>query len=135
MAVGGALRTSVNEFGIAMRHGAATHRREMTKAFSETRSFWQAPIDKDLYDMASEIDARVDDAHIRSKARAVMSAMEPVVLYERHARRYADAHGITIFHIDTASEKTKPWVDWAYYPRTDWAAQTRWDAFLKAWAV
>jgi hypothetical protein len=130
-----ALRIAVNDFGIAMKNGAAANRQAMTKAFSFTKDMWQAPVDKDLYDMAFEMNARVNDATIKSKAQAVMAAMGPVVLYERHVSQYADAHGITIFHIAKATDKTTAWINWSYYPNTDWAAQTQWDEFLNAWAV
>ena len=130
-----ALRTAVDNFGIAMKNGAAANRQAMTKAFNATKSMWQAPVDKDLYDMAFEINSRVSDANIKSKAQAVMTAMGPVVLYERHVSQYADAHGITVFHIAKAADKTTSWINWSYYPNTDWAAQTQWDEFLSAWAI
>jgi hypothetical protein len=130
-----ALRTAVDGFGIAMRNGAAANRAAMTKAFGFTRTMQQAPIDKDLYDMALEMNNRVADATIRARAQAVMSAMGPVVLYERHVHQYADAHGITIFHISKAADKTAAWINWSYYPNTDWAATTQWDEFLSAWAI
>ena len=130
-----ALKTAVDNFGIAMKNGIAANRTTLGKAFANTKDMWQAPIDKDLYDMAFEVNARVSDANIKSKAQAVMTAMGPVVLYERHVSQYADAHGITIFHLNKASEKTTSWVNWSYYPNTDWAAQTQWDEWLNAWAV
>ena len=107
----------------------------MTKAFGNTKNMWQAPVDKDLYDMAFEMNTRVSDANIKAKAQAVMAAMGPVVLHERHVSQYADAHGITIFHIEKAADKTTSWVNWSYYPNTDWAATTQWDEFLNAWAI
>ena len=130
-----ALRTAVDGFGTAMKNGAAANRSAMTKAFGFTRTMWQAPVDKDLYDMAMEMNNRVNDATIKAKAQAVMSAMGPVVLYERHVSQYADTHGITIFHISKAADKTTSWINWSYYPNTDWAAQTQWDEFLNAWAI
>ena len=59
---------------------SAANRSAMTKAFGYTRTMWQAPVDKDLYDMAFEMNTRVNDATIKAKAQAVMSAMGPVVL-------------------------------------------------------
>ena len=98
-----ALKTAVDNFGIAMKNGIAANRTALGKAFANTKDMWQAPIDKDLYDMAFEVNNRVSDANIKSKAQAVMTAMGPVVLYERHVSQYADAHGITIFHLNKAS--------------------------------
>jgi hypothetical protein len=34
-----------------------------------------------------------------------------------------------------ASDKTTSWINWSYYPNTDWASQTQWDEFLNAWAI
>ena len=130
-----ALRTAIDNFAVAMRNGAAANRSKMTKAFGFTRDMWQAPIDKDLYDMAFEINKGVSDANMKAKAQAVIAAMGPVVLHERHVNQYADAHGITIFYIGKASDKTTSWINWSYYPNTDWAAQTQWDEFLNAWAI
>jgi hypothetical protein len=130
-----ALKTAVDQFGTAMKNGAAANRSSLTKAFANTKSMWQAPIDLDLYDMAFEVNNRVNDATIKAKAQAVMSVMGQVVLYERHVSQYADAHGITIFHIQKASQKTTSWINWSYYPNTDWAATTQWDEFLNAWAI
>ena len=130
-----ALRTAIDNFAVAMRNGAAANRSKMTKAFGFTRDMWQAPIDKDLYDMAFEINKGVSDANMKAKAQAVIAAMGPVVLHERHVSQYADAHGITIFYIGKASDKTTSWINWSYYPNTDWASQTQWDEFLNAWAI
>lgn len=47
-------------------------------------------MDKDLYDMASDMHANVADATIRSKAQAVMNAFGSVVLWEGHTNAYAD---------------------------------------------
>ncbi len=130
-----ALRTAIDNFAVAMRNGAAANRSKMTKAFGFTRDMWQAPIDKDLYDMAFEINKGVSDTNMKAKAQTVIAAMGPVVLHERHVSQYADAHGITIFYIGKASDKTTSWINWSYYPNTDWAAQTQWDEFLNAWAI
>ena len=130
-----ALRTAVDQFGTAMKNAAAANRSAMTKAFANTKDMWQAPVDKDLYDMAFEMNARVNDANVKSKAQTVMSTMGSVVLYERHVSQYAEAHGITIFSIAKAADKTTSWINWSYYPNTDWAATTQWDEFLNAWAI
>ena len=88
-------------------------------------------MDKDLYDMAYELDRNVTDANIRAKSQAVMDAAEAVVLYERHVNAYADVHGITIYHIARAVEKDS---DYTYYRGLDFALQTGWDEFLDAYA-
>jgi hypothetical protein len=93
---------------------------------------WQAPMDKDLYDMASEVYANVTDATIRSRAQGVMNAVSSVVLWEGNTNAYADVHGITIYHVGKAAEKD---ASYAYYRTTlDFALTTGWDEFLNAYA-
>ena len=126
-----ALLTAVDQWSVALKNGLGANRRKYDRAFGATRSFWQAPMDKDLYDMAYELDRNVTDANIRAKSQAVMDAAEAVVLYERHVNAYADVHGITIYHIARATEKDS---DYTYYRGLDFALQTGWDEFLDAYA-
>jgi hypothetical protein len=88
-------------------------------------------MDKDLYDMAYEINRNVADANIKSKSQAVMNAVNVVVLHERHVNAYADVHGITIYHIAKGTEKDS---NYTYYRTLDFALQTGWDEFLDAYA-
>lgn len=126
------LLTAVNDWSVALNNGLAANRKKYDRAFGATRSFWQAPMDKDLYDMAYEINRNVADANIKAKSQAVMNAINAVVLYERHVNAYADVHGITIYHISKASEKDS---DYTYYRSTiDFALLTRWDEFLNMYA-
>src|SRR5687767_12739354 len=127
-----ALITAVDQWSVALNSGLAANRSKYNRAFGATRSFWQAPMDKDLYDMAYEINRNVADANIKAKSQAVMNAVNAVVLHERHVNAYADVHGITIYHISKASEKD---ADYSYYrARLDFALQTGWDEFLNAYA-
>jgi hypothetical protein len=126
-----ALLHAVDDWSVALKDGLPQHRREYDQAFAETRSFWQAPMDKDLYDMAYEIYQSVKDENIQVKSEAVMNAVTAVVLHERHVNTYADVHGITIYHISEAAQKDS---DYAYYRTLDFALQTGWDEFLDAYA-
>jgi clostripain len=126
-----ALLTAVDQWSVTLKSGLSQNRRKYDQAFTATRSFWQAPTDKDLYDMAYEINRLVSDPNIRSKSQAVMKAVDAVVLYERHVNAYADANGITIYHISKATQKDK---DYSYYRGLDFAQQTGWDEFLDAYA-
>lgn len=127
-----ALSTAVDQWSIALKNGLGANRKKYTQAFGATRSFWQAPMDKDLYDMAYEINRLVGDASIKSKSQAVMNAFSAVMLHERHVKAYADVHGITIYHISKATEKDS---NYRYYRSTvDFALQTGWDEFLDAYA-
>jgi len=127
-----ALLAAVNDWSVALKNGLAANRKKYDQAFTVTRSFWQAPMDKDLYDMAFEMKNKVTDVNIRNKSQAVMNAVNAVVLHERHVAAYADTHGITIYHISKTTEKDS---DYIYYRATiDFAARTAWDEFLDVYA-
>ena len=125
------LLTAVNQWSVALNNGLAANRKKYDRAFGATRSFWQAPMDKDLYDMAFEINRNVTDINIKTRSQAVMNAVNAVVLHERHVNAYADVHGITIYHIARATEKDSNYI---YYRTLDFALQTGWDEFLDAYA-
>ncbi|MEN9562596.1 MAG: hypothetical protein RIR73_840 [Chloroflexota bacterium] len=127
-----ALLNAVNDWSVALNNGLAANRKKYDRAFGATRSMWQAPMDKDLYDMAYEIKRNVTDTNIKNKSQAVMDAITAVILHERHVNAYSDVHGITIYHISSASGKDSNYI---YYRSTiDFALQTGWDEFLDAYA-
>jgi hypothetical protein len=127
-----ALITAVDQLAVALNGGLAANRKKYDQAFTATRSFWQAPMDKDLYDMAYEINRLVPDQNIKHKSQAVMNAVTAVVLHERHVNAYSEVRGITIYHISKASQKDS---DYKYYRSTvDFALSTGWDEFLNAYA-
>ncbi len=125
------LITAVDQWSVALKNGLSANRKKYDRAFGATQSFWQAPMDKDLYDMAYEINRLVGDANIKSKSQAVMNAINAVVLDEHHVNAYSDAHGITIYHISKAVEKDSNYI---YYLTLDFSSQTNWDEFLDAYA-
>jgi hypothetical protein len=125
-----ALLTAVDQWSVALKNGLPKYRKQYKQAFTKTQSFWQAPVDKDLYDMAYEINRLVPDDNIKRKSQAVMNAVTAVVLHERHVNGYTGSHGITIYHISKASEKTSLY---AYYRTLDFAKLTGWDEFLDAY--
>lgn len=126
------LVTAVNNLAVALNNGLARNRKQYDQAFGATRTFWQAPMDKDLYDMAFELNNKVGDATVKTRSQAVMNAVNSVVLFDRHTNAYADTYGITIYHISKASEKDS---NYSYYRSTvDFALQTSWDEFLDAYA-
>jgi Clostripain family len=122
------LLTAVDQWSVALKNGLAVNKKAYATAFNQTRSFVQAAMDKDLYDLATNVNAKVSDPTIRAKGTAVMSAFSGVVLHERHVPTYSAAHGITIY--GPASKQQK--VDDAYYRTLDLSAQTSWDEFLTA---
>lgn len=123
------LLTAVDQWSVALKNGLGANSRKYSTAFSATRSFSQAPMDKDLYDMAYEIKRNVNDTTIKNKSQAVMDAFAAVVLHERHVSQYSDAHGITIYHPSRTNQK----IDHAYYLTLDFSLTTGWDEFLNAW--
>jgi Clostripain family len=126
------LLTAVNDWAVALNAGLAKNRKQYDQAFTATRNFWQAPEDKDLYDMAFELNNKVNDATVKASSRAVMKALGSVVLFDRHTNAYAETHGITIFHISKATEKDELY---KYYKNNiDFVLQTQWDEFLDAYA-
>ncbi len=126
------LITAVDQWSIALKNGLAANRKKYDRAFGATQNFWQAPMDKDLYDMANEINNNVTDATIKAKSQAVMSAVNGVVLNEHHVNGYPDAHGITIYYVSSAAGKD---ANYTYYrTKVDFALQTGWDEFIDAYA-
>ncbi len=126
-----ALLNAVDQWSVALNNGLGAHRKKYDRAFGATRSFWQAPMDKDLYDMAFEMNRNVADTNIKTRSQAVMNAVDAVVLHERHVNAYADVHGITIYHVSKAAQKDS---NYTYYRGLDFALQTGWDEFLDAYA-
>jgi len=127
-----ALVTAVDQWSVALKNGLSANRKKYDRAFGATQSFWQAPMDKDLYDMAYEVNRLVSDSNIKSKSQAVMNAVNAVVLNEHHVNAYSDAHGITIYYVSSASGKDS---NYTYYRSTiDFALNTGWDEFLDAYA-
>ena len=124
--------TAVDQWSVALTKGLTANRKKYDMAFKATRTFWQAPMDKDLYDMAYELKNKVADTNIKNKSQAVMDAVNSVVLYHRYTNAYADTHGITIYHVSKASEKDSNY----YYYRSniDFALNTSWDEFVDAYA-
>jgi hypothetical protein len=120
--------TAVDQWGPALQSGLAANKKGYTSAFGQAKSYWQAPMDKDLYDLASKINAKVTDTTIRARGTAVMNAFSSVVLHERHVSQQAGSHGITIYGPAAKNQK----VDFAYYRTLDLSTQTRWDDFLAA---
>ena len=122
------LLTAFDQWSLALKSQLAANKKAYQTAFNQARSYVQAPMDKDLYDVASNVNAKVTDANLRAKGTAVMNAFPGVVLHERHTGPYAGSHGITVY--GPASKQQK--VDDTYYRTLDLALQTNWDEFLTA---
>ena len=122
-----ALRTAVNDWSIALKNAIPTQKARIVKGFTNAKSFWQAPTDKDLYDLAKQINAQVTDNNLKAKGTAVMNAFTGVVLHNRFTgSKYNMVRGITITGITRPVEKN---ADWTYYHSLDFAQTTGWDEF------
>ena len=127
-----ALYTAVDQWSVALKNGLAANRKKYDRAFGATQNFWQAPMDKDLYDMAYEIKRNVTDTNIKNKSQAVMDALNGIILHQYHTNGYPDSHGVTIYYVSSAAGKDS---NYTYYRSTiDFALQTGWDEFLDAYA-
>lgn len=127
-----AVLTAVNNWSAALNSGLAANRKKYDRAFGATQNFWQAPMDKDLYDMAYEIKRNVADTNIKNKSQAVMDALNGIILHQYHVNGLPDAHGVTIYYVSSAAGKDS---NYTYYRSTvDFALQTSWDEFLDAYA-
>lgn len=124
----GKLVTAVDEWSMALKGGLKENKKSYHRAFERTRSYWEAPMDKDLYALAKQINARVSDPKIRRAGHAVMDAVSAAVLYEHHASSKSGSHGITIYAPGSPKQKT----DNRYYQRLAFARDTHWDEFLNA---
>lgn len=124
--------TAFNNWTAAMQSGLAANRKKYDRAFGATQDFWQAPMDKDLYDMAYEVKRNVADTNIKNKSQALMDALNGIILHQYHTNGYPDSHGITIYYVSSAAGKDS---NYTYYRSTvDFALQTGWDEFLDAYA-
>ena len=122
-----ALQTAINNWSIALKNALPTQKSAIARGFQNAKSFWQAPTDKDLYDLAKQINAQVTDTNVKAKGTAVMAAVDAVVLHRRFTgSKYNMVHGITITGISRPVEKN---ADWTYYRTLDFALNTGWDEF------
>ncbi|MGC8874269.1 MAG: clostripain-related cysteine peptidase, partial [Chloroflexia bacterium] len=130
------LLRAVDEWSIALLDGLPTYQSAYDKAYKFTQAMAD-PTNKDLYDAAKEIKARVSDPSIQAKSQAVMDAVTAVVLYEWHKNGYKDAHGIGIFWPRTRGdldEPSSPENDFEYYRTLLFAQRTHWDEFIAVYA-
>ncbi len=63
------LVTAVDQWSIALKNGMTANKKTYTSAIGLTKTFNQAPMDKDLYDLATKINAKVTDAPFEPGAR------------------------------------------------------------------
>ena len=122
-----ALRNAVDAWSIALKAAVPAQKAKIARGFQNAKSFWQAPTDKDLYDLAKQVNAQVTGTDLKAKGTAVMNAVDAIVLHRRFiGSKYNMVHGITITGISRPVEKN---ADWTYYHSLDFAQTTGWDEF------
>ena len=122
-----ALRTAVDQWSIALKAALPAQRAAIARGFGNAKSFWQAPTDKDLSDLAKAVNAQVTGTDLKAKGTAVINAVEAIVLHRRFiGSKYNMVKGITITGITRPVEKT---ADWTYYHSLEFATRTGWDEF------
>jgi hypothetical protein len=127
-----ALLSAVDAWSNGLRGALPAQRGAITRAFSKAKSFWQAPTDLDLYDLARQVNDQVTDPTLRASGTAVMDAVDRLVIHRRFlGRPYDMVRGITITGITRLSDRTAAWT---YYHDLDLARSTGWDEFLDALA-
>jgi hypothetical protein len=130
------LKTAVDQWAIALKAGLPTYKSAYTSAWRNTLNFTDAT-EKDLYDAAYQIKAKVADANIKAKCDAVMSAVTAAVTvnWTNGSSKVAKAKGIAIW-FPSSAQQLKGIVndDFTYYQTNEaLALQTNWDDFLAAY--
>lgn len=116
---------AVDEWSIALKTGLSKYKKNYDTAFKASQSFIDAPDDKDLYDMAFQINKNVNDSVIKQKSQNLMKAIKNATLDEWHIKsEYPNAHGITISKVKSNDEYKE------YYKKSEFAKMTNWDEFL-----
>lgn len=132
------LLTAVDQWAIALKNGLPTYASAFQSAWRNTLGFTDAN-EKDLYDAAYQINAKVADATIKAKCDAVMSACQSAVTYNwtNGSRSYRNAHGLAIWWPKSRRYLNPNWTavdDWAYYRANEaLPTLTNWDEFLAAY--
>lgn len=125
---------AVDTLGGALADAHAEHGPSMKAAWIASQHFSGDMVQRDLYDLALELEARVGDAAVKRAAQEVMAAVDGALLYEWHRRPYRDAHGITLYWPGHEHDRYSRWTsgtdDFAYYRGLPLGVSTRWDDFL-----
>jgi hypothetical protein len=130
------LVTAVDQWSLALTAGLPTYRAAYDAAWRAAQGFNDAT-EKDLYDAAAQVKAKVADANIKAKCDAVMTACAAVETanWTNGRAAQANAKGLAIWWPATAA-KLNTWgpTDWSYYRTSElFASQTHWDEFLAAY--
>jgi hypothetical protein len=134
------LVTAIDNWSVALKNGLPANKAAYTAAWTATQGFADVS-EKDLYDAAFQLKAKVADVNIKAKCDAVMAAVtaDVTVNWTNGSRKEARAHGIAIWWPKTSLDfpyNPKTVNDFAYYQANiGLAARTHWDEFLSAWVA
>jgi hypothetical protein len=132
------LLTAVDQWASALLKGLPTYRAAYDAAYLSAQGVAD-PTNKDLYDAAAEIKAKVGDPDIQARSQAVMDAVNAVTPYEWHHGKYKGAHGIGIFWPRLPADLDEPSSlenDFEYYrSKLVFSKLTHWDEFISAYVL
>ena len=123
--------SSINEWSDALIEGLPKYHKQYSQAFASTHQFIDAISDRDLYGLVSNIDKFVKDDKINIKGKALISALDSAILFERHARDISGVNGISITLYDH-SNVDKEELD--YYEKLGIYGNRGWVDFIKAYS-
>ena len=137
------LIAAVDRWAVALKNGLRSNRRAYDAAHAASQRFYDRNGERDLYDAARQIRARVKSPAIRASCAAVMDAVLADVTcnWFRLGRidgfTYGRCEGFAIWWPKTRKQRDPSWNpgnDWVYYrTKLAFAAQTHWDEFLAAY--
>ncbi len=137
------LVAAVDRWAIALKSGLRANRRAYDAARAASQRFYYGDGERDLFNAARQIRARVKSPALKASCTAVMDAVLADVTYDwfRIGRidgfTYDRCQGLAIWWPKTRKQLDPSWNpgnDWVYYrTKLAFAAQTHWDEFLAAY--
>jgi hypothetical protein len=129
------LKTAVDQWAIALKAGLPIYKSAYSSAWTATQKYTDAS-EKDLYDAAFQLKAKVADVNIKTKCDAVMAAVtaDVTVNWTNGSSGVSRAHGVAIWYPNSSRMLHNYAADHlAYYQTTlNFGVTTNWDEFLVA---
>lgn len=132
-----ALNMAVSDLGEALIDALPDYREAIDRAREKSQIFGD-PMNKDLYDMALQLQAEVPVPAVQRAVEDILVLSDRVRLHEWHRDIYESAHGTTLYwpahRRDMWSRYSQEVVDFDYYQTTlSFAKASKWDDFLRAY--
>jgi hypothetical protein len=129
------LKTAVNDLAVALTNALPTQKAAITSAWRSTQNYTDQT-EKDLYDAAYQIKAKVNDPIVDARCDAVMAAVTGAVTFNwtNGSSGVSRAHGVAIWWPSSAQQIKGYAADHLAYYRTtlNFGVTTNWDEFLVA---